>query len=261
MNYHLARAARAVNFAFGALRAEPHLPWFSTGQRRHKVSLVEAFEALTTARFGDVGLHREDGCFTNLAIPGAMKHAWIHTADVYSDKHPIGGTIVEATADGVLSKSALTPYLTDYAVLLRPRGLTEEQIKGACIKCREIEGAEYDTNFRFDIEHEMEFYENPANAAHARDVLHDHERAMQRWNYAFSCSETVAYAYWHVRETLQISRRSIFGRLAILPQDFLDFEFDIVWASSSLTMDAAKRWGFSDIGLEKLARYQKGVYQ
>lgn len=264
MKFIAAKLSRVVIFAFGDLRSEPCFPWFSFGGRKHLVTPDEALQALSLARYGDIGLHRDRGYFSNVTIPGAMKHAWIHTNDVYatqSEQGKTGGTITEATSDGVLSKNALVPYLTDYAILLRPQGLTDQQRRGACLRAQQIQGADYDVNFRFDMESQAQFYENPDNLAAAQNEGVCQAAMMRRWDRSFSCSEAVAYCFWHVRETLDIYRRRVLGRDAILPQDYLDFNFDIVWASTSLTDQIAAYMGFSEKALLKLYGYRKGIYQ
>jgi hypothetical protein len=261
MKYVLAKLSRLVIFAFGGLRAQPSFPWFSFGTHPHGIPIDEVMTALSRAQYGDVGLHRDRGFFSNLTIPGAMKHAWIHTHDINDAVGRNGGLITEATAAGVLSKHALIPYLSDYAILLRPRGLTEQQRRGACIRAQQIQGADYDVNFEFDLEDQAKFYENPENLQAAAVEGKTHAAMLRRWDRSFSCSEAVAYCYWHVRETLRIYRRPVMGRQAILPQDYLGFEFDIVWANTALTVDVARCMGFNEQALVKLDAYHKGHYQ
>jgi hypothetical protein len=260
-NYVAARTARALIFAFGNLRSQPHAPWFSFGTHGHGIPMNEVMTALKLAQYGDIGLHRDRGFFTNLTIPGAMKHAWIHTHDTDCADGRDGGLITEATSDGVLSKHAIIPYLSDYAILLRPRGLTEAQRRGACLRAKTIQGADYDVNFNFDLEEQAQFYENPENLKAAEDEGRTQESMLRRWDRSFSCSEAVAYCYWHVRETLRIYRRPVLGKQAILPQDFIGFDFDIVWASSSLTVEVARKMNFNEEALTKLDAYHKGYYR
>lgn len=253
--YLLERATRAIAFAAGDLRAQAGLPWFTTNVREHKISIGEACEAVATARFGDVGLHRDTDYFTNLTIPGAMKHAWIHTHDIEDGKGRNGGLIVEATSNGVQSKHALTPYISDYAVLLRPIGVTDEQRKGACVKANDIIGAEYDTNFHFDIEKELQFYDvdDEDDKVEAVSSLRTSEMALRKWHHAFSCSEAVAYSWWHCRKELSIYRRKWMGKDVILPVDFIHQGFEIVWCSESWTVDVARKQGLNEQALDMLA--------
>jgi len=253
--YALEALTRAVAFAAGDLRRQPGFPWFTTSVREPKISLGEACEAVVTARYGDVGLHRDSDYFTNLTIPGAMKHAWIHTDDINSERSYTGGLIVEATSEGVLSKHALTPYHdSDYAVLLRPKGVTDEQRKGACVKANGIVGASYDTNFTFDIENELHFYDvtSDQDLKEATKALSASEAALQKWHHAFSCSEAVSYSWWHCRKELSLYRRKFMGKDVILPVDFIHHGFDIVWASESWSLDTAQRQGLNEEGLDML---------
>lgn len=260
--YLLESTTRAIAFAAGDLRAQKNFPWFTTGSVEDKISIGEAMEAVATARFGDVGLHRTSGYFTNLTIPGAMKHAWIHTQDIEDAKGRNGGLIVEATSEGVQSKHALLPYLSDYAILLRPKNVTEDERKGACLKANDIVGAEYDTNFVFDIEKQLQFYDidNEDDKQEAIASLRSSEAALQKWHHAFSCSEAVAYCWWHCRKSLEIYRRKWLGKDVILPIDFMHSEFEVVWCSESWTVDIARKQGLGEEALDMLTCWKNRGY-
>ncbi len=253
--YLIERTTRALAFAAGDLRRQSGLPWFTTTVRKHLISGGEACEAVSTAQYGDVGLHRDTGYFTNLTIPGAMKHAWLHTHDLATSKGLAGAQIVEATSDGVTCGSAVMPYMSDYAVLLRPRGVTPDQRAGACLKANGIIGAEYDTNFHFDIEEQLKYYDeaNLVDRTEAIASLRSSEAALQRWHTGFSCSEAVAYAWWHCRKELSLYRHSFLGREVILPVNFMHQNFEIVWCSASWTVDAARSQGLNEEGLDMLS--------
>lgn len=256
--YVIESAARATSFALGDIRTQPKLPWFTTGTRTNLISAHEALEAVSVAQFGDVGLHRAIGLFTNIVIPGAMKHSWLHTDDSNTSTGVAGSTIVEAVSEGVMLSNALHPYLTDYAILLRPKNVTEEQRKGACRKAKSIVGAAYDTKFKFNIEHELQFYEptDEADKKLASLALDASEEALQKWNLAFSCSEAVAYCWWHRRKELSIYRQKFLGRDVILPIDYMHQDFDIVWCSKSWTLDVAKSQGLNEEGLDMLSDWK-----
>ncbi len=255
MKYYLTKWLRQIIFFIGDLRAESSFPWFSTSLRKHLVSHSELQKVLKLAKHGDVGLHLEKDFLTNLTIPGSFKHAWIHTADAEYDDKNYGGLIVEATSSGVLEKCASIPLITDYAVLLRPTGLTDNQIKGACIRARQIIGASYDTRFKFDIEKQLEFYENLDSKSYANKTLKEHEVRLNNWDRGFSCSEVVAYCYWHANNTLNLHRRTVLGKEVILPSDFLDFNFEIIWASASLNNYKSSKLNLSSKAKEKMSRY------
>jgi hypothetical protein len=253
--YYLTKWFRQIVFFIGDLRREKSFPWVSTAVRKHLVSHLELQRVLKVAKHGDVGLHLDNDFLTNLTIPGIFKHAWLHTADAEYDDKNYGGLIVEATSDGVLEKCASIPFTTDYAILLRPLGLDTSQINGACIRAKQIIGASYDTNFRFDIEKQIEFYEDISSKSFAKKSLKDHEAILNSWDRGFSCSEVVAYCYWHVNNTLSIRREPVLGKEVILPTDFLEFNFEVVWASESLNTYKGKALRFSPRAREKISRY------
>lgn len=256
--YLLERAARAISFAAGDLRAQSSIPWFTTNIRTPLVPFEEIVEGLELAQFGDVGLHRDSGYFTNLTIPGAMKHCWLHTSDSQDVCGPFVGEIVEATSEGVLQKSAIVPYYSDYAILLRPIGVTTEERKGACVKAQSVIGSDYDTSFKFNIEEELLYYapENAEDLKEAIKSLEASEAALQRWNHAFSCSELVAYCWWHKRNELRLYRRKFLGKNVILPIDFMHSGFEIVWCSESWTVDVAHRQGLGEEALDMLVDWK-----
>lgn len=257
MNYWSAKMLRGAAFLAGDIRAVPRAPWVSLGSHTPLCDTGEATEALQTARYGDVGLHRDRGYLTNLTIPGALKHAWIHTDSGAAN------TILEATSEGVHLKHALGPYITDYGVVLRPRGVTDPQTRGACVRAKSIDGADYDTSFHFNIEEELQYYETQQhqNLLDARQELSRQEQLLVRWQNAFSCSEAVAYCWWHARETCSIYRNSWMGRSVILPVDFLGFNFEIVWCSRSWTLDVARAQGLNEQGLDRLQSFLRGGAQ
>ena len=254
----LERAKRAISFAAGDLRAQSSFPWFTTSIRDHLIPYEEIVEGLELAQYGDVGLHRDKGYFTNLVIPGAMKHCWLHTSDSQDTCGPFVGEITEATSDGVLAKSAIVPFVSDYAVLLRPIGVTEEERKGACVKAEGVIGAEYDSDFKFNIEEELEFYtaKNDTDLQEAIKSFKASEAALQRWSRAFSCSELVAYCWWHKRNELRLYRRKFLGKDVILPVDFMHSGFEIVWCSESWTVDIAHKQGLGEEAMEMLVDWK-----
>ena len=91
----LYRAWRRIIFFAGDIRLIPNvlakvpligriplinrIPGITWDIHQHQIEYDEAMSALPHIRQGDVGLHRDTGYLSNLAIPGFMKHAWIHT--------------------------------------------------------------------------------------------------------------------------------------------------------------------------------------
>ena len=225
----------------GDLHSVPGFPWFSYATRKHKVAYDEAIEGMQLAKFGDIGLHRDSGYLSNFFIPGFMKHAWVHTED------GVNGQVVEAISEGVVKRSAMYPIYSDYSIILRPKDVTEEDRKGACVKANGIVGEKYDFDFHFDIEAELKHY-NGQLEADAANELKDAEKGLQK-KHAFSCTEVASYAWWHQREKLQLYRTKQFGRSIITADMFMNRGWEIRWASESVTADSAKRLGLSEEGL------------
>ena len=69
---------RKLVFFAGDIRKIESFPWLTWAVKKHKVCFDEILEALPLVQFGDVGLHRDMGYLSNVAIPGFMKHAWMH---------------------------------------------------------------------------------------------------------------------------------------------------------------------------------------
>jgi hypothetical protein len=204
------------------------------------VTYEEITESLHLLKPGDIGLHREWGAFSNLAIPGFMKHAWIHT-DCSPDlaKH----RIVEATQEGVLPKHAIIPMRSDYTAIVRPQNVSEIDCGLAVRKAMKIVGCKYDADFNFNIEEEIEH-------------LKDHVRNLKKFDKAFSCTEVVSFSWWHCREQLRIYRSLHRGKQVILADDFLKRSFEIVWLSDSVTVDSARREGLHEEGLMMVQEYR-----
>ncbi len=265
----LSRAWRRIVFWAGDVRRLSHFPWVTWDVSEHLVEYDEASSALPLIRPGDIGLHREKGYLSNLAIPGFMKHAWIHLDGPVCFRDPDGGErtdttgmqIVEAVSEGVLRRSALFPIRSDYTVILRPRGVTPEEVHWALDKARRIIGCRYDADFEFDIEDELKLFavqgEPPDRQAARRQEL-ENIRANLRaeWDGGFSCSETVSFAWWHERERLKLRREKIRGKNVILPDRFLNEGLEIVWMSDSVTPEAAEKFGLPEEGREMIRRYR-----
>jgi hypothetical protein len=218
------------------------------------VKFDEIVKALPLIRYGDIGVHRDSGYLSNLAIPGFMKHAWIHTDDGISDPK-----IVEAISEGVVKRSAIYPLYSDYSVILAPRDereITEELRKGACLKANQIVGVRYDHNFEFDIEQELKFY-GGQDAEQGRQHLAAGNEMLSHYDHGFSCTEVVSYSWWHRREDLKIYRTRSRGKSVILADSFLNRSWKIRWASESVTVDAARKLGLGEEGLSLIEDYRR----
>ena len=245
---------RAFVFFAGDIRRLHSVPWVTWSRHPHAVSYEEVLLALPSVEYGDVGLHRDWGYLSNVAIPGFMKHAWIYVQNGTSRPE-----IVEAISEGVVCRSPIYPMHSDYAIILTPSkkvGITEEERKGACLKARQIVGEKYDHRFEFDIEAELKFYSGQS-IDEARDHLQVGKEWIRRFDHAFSCTEVVSYCWWHRKEDLGVRRTERWGKSVILADSFLNEGWTIKWASTSVTADDARKFGLSDEGISLIEEYRK----
>jgi hypothetical protein len=223
----------AIIFKAGGIRRLPSAPWITwDGKFERKVDFSEVREAQRFCKPGYVGLHKDEGFGCNLAIPGAFKHAWIFVED--SD-------IVEATEDGVLKRDNMFPLASDFAVILRPIGVTDEEAEEAVKRANAIVGCEYDANFNFNLDETEEIFSQNLRC--------------DKFHAAFSCTETVGFSWLKCRDKLGIFRTKQAGREAIIADDFMRMRFEIVWASQSTTVEWAEDEGLHEEGRHKLQEY------
>ena len=236
-------------FFFGDLKKLNCFPYVTWATKEHKVDYDEILKALSLIKYGDIGIHRDTGYFSNIAIPGFMKHAWIHINDGLQTPR-----IVEAVSEGVLGRSPIYPMFSDYAIILTPQNCSVAERKGACKKAENIIGQLYDHNFKFNIEDELKFYHG-SQAKEAAADLKEYERKIQKYDNAFSCTEVVSYAWWHKREALRLYRHKQRGKEVILADDFLNHGWKIKWMSKSVTLDVAKKYKLHEEGLGMIEEY------
>jgi len=244
-------AWKEIVFFVGEVRHQPSFPWVTWAKRKHLVDYDEILEVLPKIKYGDVGLHRDMGYLSNVFIPGFMKHAWLHTED--------GATrpqIIEAISDGVIKRNAIYPLFSDFSIILSPKDVTDEERAGACHKMNGILGAEYDVDFKFDIEDELKFYTGE-DLDSAADDLKKGQDNLKKYKYAFSCSEAVSYSWWHKREQLRLFRKVRKGYNCILPDDFMNHGWKIKWMSKSVTVEAAREIGLHEEGVQMIAEFLK----
>jgi len=242
---------RRLVFWVGDIRKLAHFPWITWDVHEHRVRHEEIMAALPQIRYGDIGLHRDAGYLSNLAIPGFMKHAWIFTED---GPCPM---IMEAISEGVVHRSAVYPMHSDYTLILRPRGVSENERKGACLKAKRVGGASYDVDFKFNIEEELRHY-GGQDTQGAQQDLGAAENNLQRFDMAFSCTELVSYCWWHKREQLGLYRSMHQGKYSIIADDFLNENWEIVWMSESVTEEAARTLKVPEKGLEMIRAWRAG---
>lgn len=241
---------RKTVFFFGKIRRLNKFPWVTWAVEQRAVDYQEIMEMVDKIQFGDVGLHRDAGYFSNVAISGFMIHAWIHTEDGYT------GKIVEAVSEGVLHRSYLYPVYSDYTIILRPRNVNEEERKGACKKAKQIVGSVYDVDFKFDIEEEIKYWTGK-DEDEARNHLLEGQTWVREYEPSFTCTEVAAYSWWHRREQLRLYRTKRMGKSVILADTFLNNGWEIVWMSNSVTVDAAKKLGVPEEGLLMIEKYRQ----
>jgi len=266
----LGRAWRRIVLWGGDVRRIRHFPWVTWDVSEHLVEYEEAQSALPFIRPGDVGLHRERGFLSNLAIPGFMKHAWLHMNGPQRFGIPGGKQLcdtgamemIEAVSEGVLRRSALYPIRSDYTIILRPKDVSPASVRWALEKSRRIVGCQYDTDFKFDIEEELTHFksdevpsaEDLAGRRAEMEAFLDNLRA--EWDGGFSCSEAVSFAWWHEQKRLNLYRQPMRGKQVIPPDAFLNRGFEIVWMSESVTPELAAKLGLAEEGVGMIREFR-----
>jgi hypothetical protein len=226
-------------FFAGDIHKDLNLTGFSWDTHKRLVDYKEALEGLKYAKVGYIGLHRNIGDLSNVAIKGFMKHAWIH-------EPTFGNFIVEAVSDGVLYRHALHALVSDYVVILKPV-VSVNAKKIAWDRAISMVGCPYDDNFTFDLEHEDRIFTDKETAL----------ANMRQFGLGLSCSELVALCYVGHRKELGIYRTKLGNREVVLPDAYLSTHFEVVWASKSTTPKIAKKLGLHEEGVEMLHEYWK----
>jgi len=245
---------RDAVFFVGDVKKIDSFPWVTWATKKHKVNFEEIMDILPLIQYGDVGIHRDEGYLSNVAIPGFMKHAWIHTDDMSAgNTNPM---IVEAISEGVVYRSAIYPMYSDYTIILRPKNVDYKARRGACKKAKSIVGTRYDHEFDFDIEKELEHY-NGVNLEEAKEELGSGVEYMRKYDHGFSCTEAVGLAWWHEREKLRIYREKSRGKEILLADGFMNGGWEIVWMSESVTEKVAEKFGLHEEGLDMIYKYLK----
>lgn len=231
-------------FWAGDIRRINAFPWVTWATKDHGLSYREMREASDVCRAGDVGLHRDSGFLSNLAIPGGFKHAWVCVENQ---------NIVEAISEGVVLRGNLAPLLTDYAVILRPMRWTKRDADEAVRRAMSVVGSDYDANFKFDFE-EADASLNPEE----QERTFTRNLGSGKFHPAFSCTEVAGYAWYHCRKKLRIFRSKHAGRDAIIADDYLRMNFGIVWLSESVTPEWAESVGMLEEAVQKIRDYWSG---
>jgi hypothetical protein len=227
---------RALIFAAGDIRRE-HCPYgFAWGKYEHLIDYDEATTAGWLGKTGYIGLHRNIGDLSNMAISGFMKHAWI--SDGFSNN------IIEAVSEGVLFRHPFHALLSDYVVILKPL-VCEKVMIEAVERAKSMIGCPYDDTFTFDLENEADIFKDKTTALDN----------MRRYGLGVSCTEMVALCYVGHRRELGLYRTKAGSRQVIMPDSFLSTHFEIVWASKHTTPENAHALGLHEEGCAMLIEY------
>ncbi len=240
---------RKLVFFVGDIRSLGSFPYVTWYVHKHKMNYDEVLEVLPLIQFGDVGIHRDSGYLSNIAIPGFMKHGWIHTEDGVESPQ-----MIEAISEGVIKRSSIYPIFSDFTIILSPKNVTEVHRRGACKKAISVIGERYDVDFKFDIEEELKYYEGK-KLEDAKEALGKGEKLLKKFDHAFSCTELVSYAWWHKRDQLGLKRQERRGKSVILADDFLNEGWDIKWMSQSVTVKSAKKLKLHETGIQMIADF------
>jgi hypothetical protein len=246
LEYHsfLYKVKAALIFWFGDIRRLDSCPWATWASKNHIMSHRDARKGSEASLPGDIGLHRDVGYLSNFGIPGAFKHAWVCVEDNYC---------VEALSEGVVKRDEMAPLLSDYAVVLRPNGVTQDDVAEAVARANALVGNEYDANFQFDFE--------VANALFRKDAERDFNSGAAdnlkegKIDMAFSCTEVAGFSWFHKARHLRIFRSMHAGRPAVIADDFFKMNFDVVYASQSVTPEWAEGIGLHEEGIQKIMDY------
>jgi hypothetical protein len=265
---------RSVVFFVGDIRRLHAFPWVTWSVHQHEMNYHEVLEVLPLIQYGDVGIHRDAGYLSNIAIPGFMKHGWIHVKDGMQTP-----SIVEAISDGVIERSAIYPIFSDFTIILSPKNVSDLERKGACKKAKFMLGKKYDVSFKFDIEENIQYYEEETikvekekiinlqkdsqyykgqNVEEVKKEIKEGLINLEKFDGAFSCTELVSYAWWHKRDDLRLFRKKSRGKSVILADDFLNGEWEIKWMSQSVTVESAKNLGLHEEGILMIKKYIEG---
>lgn len=248
----LQRGWRRIVFWAGDVCFLPFFPFIQIGEKAYEVKVEEWMDILPKLLPGDVVLTRHKGYFfSNSAIPGLFKHALIvaNPSKIINEISDIRGmTIIEAISEGVVERHPLY-VLSDYMLVLRPKGVTEQERHQAIKLARKIVGCEYDADFNFNIEEELKYLATRSRAYYDIGKLDEARRELDilrinvkaEFESGFSCTETVAAAWWHKRDALRIYRQETCGRKVIIADQFINNGFEIIWMSKNLNNNLLKK--------------------
>jgi hypothetical protein len=226
-------------FFAGDIHKDSNLTGFSWDTHKRLINYNEAMSSIYYTGEGYIGLHRNIGDLSNVAIPGMFKHAWIYTGDNY---------IVESVSEGVLERNFLHAVMSDYVIILKPLVSVEARLEAVARSQRLADlKMPYDDKFEFDLEVEEILFAD-------KDIALAN---MKKYGLGTSCSETIALGYVGHRRELALYRVKLGNRLVILPDNFVTTHFEIVWASKFTTPEIVKKCGLHEEGVEMLREFWK----
>lgn len=219
---------RKIVFFIGDLRSLDGFPWFTYAVRKHEIDYDEVARALKVMQPGDIGLHRDHGYLSNVAIPGCFKHAWVHVDD---------GDIVEAISDGVVRRNAIYPIYSDMSIILRPK---DKDGYVTSNRAQSLIGENYDVNFEFDIE---------------KSNAHFYGNKNSKYDPAFSCTEVAAFSLYREDGGHGIESSDVYGKKVLIADSFINEDMEIVWLSDSVTLKNVMKFGLDPSAVRIISEY------
>jgi hypothetical protein len=257
----LHRGWRRIAFWAGDICVLNSFPWISWDKHGHAVSEEEWMDAIALSRSGDVLLTTHANYpLSNWAIPGCFKHAGLISkgpecangvCDIRAAK------LIEAISDGVVAWSPMHAR-ADRMILLRPLGMSYSDIARAVCTAERVVGCDYDAGFKFNIEDELKTLGSVSVPSEelvgvAQELKLTAHNVCTEFDMAFSCTETVALAWWHKRAELRLFRRPSRGRNVIVADQFINNGFFVAW--TNVTVAEAVKFGLHEEGVELLQTY------
>ena len=108
------------------------------GDTHYKVKGNESREILNKLKKGDIILARYDRYVSSWFIPGFYTHVALYIGDQ---------RVVHAVTAGVKEEDILSLLRCDYICVLRPRGISDEEIEKSVKRAKSFIGLEYDFIF------------------------------------------------------------------------------------------------------------------
>lgn len=231
---------------------------------------------------GDIILHRDSGYLSNLFIGGNLIHAGVVVAG--EDGKP--DQIVEAISEGVVKRHITGILRSDYAVVLRPKFDSEKDKIDSKNHIQwlapNLVNFKYDCLFRFSDEEDILSIEEALKAdQHCSYVNGKSGRNLYPTNrldkmkkdgiIRICCTELAYIVYYKWKDKLGIDLKNSknfltkllhfigldAGETKITADMYVEANFDIVWASSTMTESWCKRRKMSQRYIDKVNSYFK----